>query len=78
MNDYYPSGTFELPDERDLVDYDYEGKELYRGDEVYDTSSGFVLIDEIEEYMVNKYGRPIEMEWRNDVSRLPKHHSNVD
>lgn len=58
----YPPGVTNLPDEVDFVGWDWLGKELYRGDEVYDTPFGFLLVDDVEEYMVSEFGKPIEME----------------
>ena len=62
MNDYYPPGVDNLPDDELLVDYDFRGNELYKGDMVYDTPFGFLLVDDVEEYMVSEFGKPIEME----------------
>lgn len=58
---YYPSGVTSLPDENEFIGLDWKEQELYKGDEVYYTDSGYVLKEDVQEFMEAEYGNIIEL-----------------
>lgn len=57
----YPSRVTSLPDEIEFIGLDWKEQELYKGDEVYYTDSGYVLKEDVQEFMEAEYGSIIEL-----------------
>lgn len=43
------------PPEPKVWGYDWQGEEIYVGDEYYDMDGDYVLVDDIEEYLKSTY-----------------------
>lgn len=50
------------PEEPSIVGKDYKGDDLYFGDECFKTDEGFVLAEDVYEYMEQRFGKVVEVE----------------
>lgn len=50
------------PDDPKVLGKDYKNEDLFFGDEVYVTEDGYVLVDDLQDYFVSKYGKALTLE----------------
>ena len=58
--------TFNLdppePTEPEVIFKDYKSDDLYFGDECFATEDGYVLVEDVYEYMEQRFGKAVEIE----------------